>query len=183
MQGINTKEGEGMSTISVYVLPIFLLSVFLMAFINRTNAFDHFVEGAKEGLQTTLSLLPNIVGMIVAIKVFLASGIVDAMANMLQPVLSLIHVDAHILPLMILRPLSGSAALSVTTDLISIYGPDTYIGRLASVMQGSTDTTIYIITVYFAAVGLSEMKHAMKLGLTADMIGFAASILAVFIFF
>lgn len=172
-----------MSAISVYVLPIFLLSVFVMAFINRTNAFDNFVEGAKEGLQTTLSLLPNIVGMIVAIKVFLASGIVDAMANMLQPILSLIHVDAHVLPLMILRPLSGSAALSLTTDLIAIYGPDTYIGRLASVMQGSTDTTIYIITVYFAAVGLSEMKHAMKLGLTADLIGFAASILAVSIFF
>lgn len=172
-----------MSAISVYVLPIFLLSVFVMAFINRTNAFDNFVEGAKEGLQTTLSLLPNIVGMIVAIKVFLASGIVDAMANILQPILSLIHVDAHVLPLMILRPLSGSASLSVTTDLISIYGPDTYIGRLASVMQGSTDTTIYIITVYFAAVGLSEMKHAMKLGLTADLIGFAASILAVSIFF
>ncbi|MBQ1770249.1 MAG: spore maturation protein, partial [Turicibacter sp.] len=99
------------------------------------------------------------------------------------PILTAIHIDAHVLPLMILRPLSGSAALSVTTDLISIYGPDSHIGRLVSVMQGSTDTTIYIITVYFAAVGLSEMKHALKLGLMADIIGFTASILAISIFF
>lgn len=177
------KEGDEMGAISVYVLPIFLLSVFTMAFINKTNAFDHFVDGAKEGMKTTVSLVPNIVGMIVAIKVFLASGIVEAIANLLNPILTAINIDAHVLPLMILRPLSGSAALSVTTDLISIYGPDSHIGRLASVMQGSTDTTIYIITVYFAAVGLSEMKHALKLGLTADVIGFAASILAVSIFF
>ena len=176
------KEGDAVGAISVYVLPVFLLSVFMMAFVNKTNAFDHFVEGAKEGI-TTVSLVPNIVGMIVAIKVFLASGIVDAIAQFLNPVLTAIHVDAHVLPLMILRPLSGSAALSVTTDLISIYGPDSTVGRLASIMQGSTDTTIYIITVYFAAVGLSEMKHALKLGLTADLIGFFAAILAVSLFF
>ena len=166
-----------------YILPIFLLLVFLMAFINNTKAFDHFVEGAKEGMQTTIQLVPTIVGMIVGIKVFLASGIVEVIGQMIQPILEFIHVDAHVLPLMILRPLSGSAALSVTTDLISMYGPDSYLGRLASIMQGSTDTTIYIITVYFAAVGLSEMKHAVKLGLTADLMGFAASILAVSLFF
>ena len=172
-----------MGAISVYILPIFLLSVFVMAFLNKTNAFDHFVEGAKEGMRTTVSLVPNIVGMIVGIKVFLASGIVDAIANLLDPILTAIGVDAHVLPLMFLRPLSGSAALSVTSDLLSIYGPDSGIGRLASIMQGSTDTTIYIITVYFAAVGLSEMKHALKLGLTADLIGFIAAIVSVSIFF
>lgn len=172
-----------MAALSGYILPIFLLLVFLMAFINNTKAFDHFVEGAKEGMQTTIQLVPTIVGMIVGIKVFLASGIVEVIGQMIQPILEFIHVDAHVLPLMILRPLSGSAALSVTTDLISMYGPDSYLGRLASIMQGSTDTTIYIITVYFAAVGLSEMKHAVKLGLTADLMGFAASILAVSLFF
>lgn len=172
-----------MAALSGYILPIFLLLVFLMAFINNTKAFDHFVEGAKEGMQTTIQLVPTIVGMIVGIKVFLASGIVEVIGQMIQPILEFIHVDAHVLPLMILRPLSGSAALSVTTDLISMYGPDSYLGRLASIMQGSTDTTIYIITVYFAAVGLSEMKHAVKLGLTADLMGFAASIIAVSLFF
>ncbi|MDE5977025.1 MAG: spore maturation protein [Turicibacter sp.] len=172
-----------MGAISIYVLPIFLLLVFLTAFINKTNAFDHFVEGAKEGMQTTVGLVPNIVGMIVGIKVFLASGIVDAIAQLLNPLLTTIHIDAHVLPLMILRPLSGSAALSVTTDLISVYGPDSSVGRLASIMQGSTDTTIYIITVYFAAVGLTQMKHALKLGLTADFIGFIAAAVSVSLFF
>lgn len=172
-----------MATLSGYILPVFLLVVFLMAFINNTKAFDHFIEGAKEGVQTTIDLIPTIVGMIVGIKVFLASGIVEVIGQLLQPILEWIHVDAQVLPLMILRPLSGSAALSVTTDLISMHGPDSYLGRLASIMQGSTDTTIYIITVYFAAVGLSEMKHAVKLGLTADLMGFVASILAVSIFF
>src|SRR4051812_41853409 len=98
------KEGDEMGAISVYVLPIFLLSVFTMAFINKTNAFDHFVDGAKEGMKTTVSLVPNLVGMIVAIKVFLASGIVEAIANLLNPILTAIHIDAHVLPLMILRP-------------------------------------------------------------------------------
>lgn len=177
------KEGDVVGSISVYILPLFLLAVFIMAFINKTNAFDHFVEGAKEGMRTTVSLVPNIVGMIVGIKVFLASGIVEAIAKLLDPILTAIGVDAHVLPLIFLRPLSGSAALSVTSDLLSIYGPDSGVGRLASIMQGSTDTTIYIITVYFAAVGLSEMKHALKLGLTADLIGFIAAIVSVSIFF
>ncbi|HAX74030.1 MAG TPA: spore maturation protein [Firmicutes bacterium] len=134
-------------------------------------------------MKTTMSLVPNIMGMIVGIKVFLASGIVDALANVLSPVLNVLHVDAHILPLMILKPISGSAALSVTTDILSVYGPDSILGRTASIMQGSTDTTLYIITVYFAAVGLSEMKHAIKLGLLADVIGFTMAIMAVSIFF
>lgn len=138
---------------------------------------------AKDGMKTTMSLVPNIMGMIVGIKVFLASGIVDALANVLSPVLNVLHVDAHILPLMILKPISGSAALSVTTDILSVYGPDSILGRTASIMQGSTDTTLYIITVYFAAVGLSEMKHAIKLGLLADVIGFTMAIMAVSIFF
>ena len=168
-----------MSAISGYVLPIFLLLVFLTAFINNTKAFDHFVEGAKEGMQTTIQLVPNIVGMIVGIKVFLASGIVEAIANVLQPVLDFIHVDAHVLPLMILRPLSGSAALSVTTDLISIHGPDSYLGRLASVMQGSTDTTIYIIGLYFSSVGIRKIKYSLIVGLLADLMAILLSLLIV----
>ena len=172
-----------MNDISVYMLPLFLLSVFLMAWYHKTDAFDDFVVGAKEGMNTTMNLVPNIVGMIVAVKVFLASGIIERVATVLNPVLSALHIEADVLPIMILKPLSGSAALSVTTDLLATHGPDSYIGRLASIMQGSTDTTVYIITVYFAAVGLSEMKHALKLGLMADVIGFAMAIYAATLFF
>jgi spore maturation protein B len=172
-----------MSQIGSFAVPVFLLSIFIMAFINKTNAFDDFVEGARDGLKTTISLIPNLVGMIVAIKVFLASGIVDALANMLAPVLNFLQIEAAVLPLMILRPLSGSAAVGYTSELLAVHGPDSLIGRLGAVMQGSSDTTIYIITVYFAAVGLKEMKHALKLGLITDLIAFALAIVAVSIFF
>ena len=172
-----------MSELSVYILPLFLLSVFVMALFNKTNAFDDFVTGAKDGMKTTISLIPNIMGMIVAVKVFLASGIIEMLAQWAEPLLMKLHIDAQILPLMVLKPLSGSAALSVTTDILMTEGPDSFIGQLASIMQGSTDTTVYIITVYFAAVGLSEMKHALKLGLMADCIGFAMAIFAATIFF
>ena len=173
------KEGEKMTSMGSYAVPVFLLTIFIMALIHKTNAFDDFVAGAKEGLTTTSQLIPNLVGMIVAIKVFLASGIVDTIAQVLAPILTILHIEPPVLPLMILRPLSGSAALGFTSELIHIHGPDSLIGRLASVMQGSSDTTIYIITVYFAAVGLKEMKHALKLGLVTDIAAFMLAILVV----
>jgi len=172
-----------MAQIGIYAVPVFLLAVFGMAFIKKTNAFDDFVDGAKEGIGTTMSLLPNLVGMIVAVKVFLASGILDSLSGMLSPVLSRINLHPQLLPLMILRPLSGSAALGYASELINIHGPDSLVGRLASVMQASSDTTIYIITVYFAAVGLKEMKHALKLGLITDLFAFGLAIAAVALFF
>ena len=172
-----------MSSIGSYAVPTFLLLIFIMSFINKTNAFDDFVDGAKEGLATTVQLIPNLVGMIVGIKVFLASGIVDTLAHVLAPVLSALHIEPPVLPLMILRPLSGSAALGFASELMHVHGPDSLIGRLAAVMQGSSDTTIYIITVYFAAVGLKEMKHALKLGLITDVIAFMLAIIAVSLFF
>jgi len=172
-----------MAQIGVYAVPVFLLGVFVMAFINKTNAFDDFVEGAKEGLGTVVSLLPNLVGMIVGVKVFMASGILDTLSAMLAPVLSSINLHPQLLPMMVLRPLSGSAALGYAIEMITMHGPDSFVGRLASVMQASSDTTIYIITVYFAAVGLKEMKHALKLGLITDFFAFGLAIVAVALFF
>ncbi|MCL1951030.1 MAG: spore maturation protein [Turicibacter sp.] len=172
-----------MAQIGLYAVPVFLLSIFVMAFIKNTNAFDDFVEGAKEGLGTAASLLPNLVGMIVGVKVFLASGILDSISAMLDPLLSRINLHPQLLPLMILRPLSGSATVGYASELINIHGPDSLVGRLASVMQASSDTTIYIITVYFAAVGLKEMKHALKLGLITDLFAFGLAIVAVSLFF
>jgi len=177
------KEGEEVSSIGNYAVPVFLLIIFMMALIHKTNAFDDFVDGAKEGLATTVKLIPNLVGMIVAIKVFLASGIVERIAAILAPVLSTLHIEPPVLPLMFLRPLSGSAALGFTSELIQIHGPDSLVGRLAAVMQGSSDTTIYIITVYFAAVGLKEMKHALKLGLATDIMAFILAIVSVTVYF
>ncbi len=119
----------------------------------------------KEGIQIAISILPFMVGMLVSISIFRSSGALDAMISVMKPMLDLIHVPAEIVPLALIRPISGSAGLSITTDLIATYGPDSFIGRLASTMQGSTDTTFYILTVYFGAVGIRKMGDALKVGL------------------
>ncbi|EEK45726.1 Spore maturation protein B [Bacillus cereus BDRD-ST26] len=123
------------------------------------------------------------VGMLVSISIFRASGALDAMISVMKPMLDLIHVPAEIVPLALIRPISGSAGLSITTDLIATYGPDSFIGRLASTMQGSTDTTFYILTVYFGAVGIRKMGDALKVGLFADLIGIICSIVFVSLLF
>lgn len=130
-----------------------------------------------------VSILPFMVGMLVSISIFRASGALDAMISVMKPMLDLIHVPAEIVPLALIRPISGSAGLSITTDLIATYGPDSFIGRLASTMQGSTDTTFYILTVYFGAVGIRKMGDALKVGLFADLIGIICSIVFVSLMF
>jgi len=169
--------------VGIYIVPIFLLVAFGMAFWNKTAAFDDFVNGAKDGLQSVKAILPNLVGMIVGTKVFLASGIVETLTEIAEPVLSIFNIEAATLPLMILRPLSGAASLSFASELIQIHGPDSLVGRLASVMQASSDTTIFIITIYLAAVGIRNMRHALKLGIFVDIISFILAALFVGIFF
>jgi len=169
--------------VGIYIVPIFLLVAFGMAFWNKTAAFDDFVDGAKDGIQSVKSIVPNLVGMIVGTKVFLASGIVETLTELATPVLSIFNIEAATLPLMILRPLSGSASLSFASELIQVHGPDSLVGRLASVMQASSDTTIYIITIYLAAVGIRNMRHALKLGIVVDIISFILAAAFVGIFF
>jgi len=169
--------------VGIYIVPVFLLTAFAMAFWNKTAAFDDFVDGARDGMKSVKSIVPNLVGMIVGTKVFLASGIVETLTELAEPVLSIFNIEAATLPLMILRPLSGSASLSFTSELIQIHGPDSLVGRLASVMQASSDTTIYIITIYLAAVGIRNMRHALKLGIIVDIISFVLAIIFVGIFF
>ncbi|MCL1990678.1 MAG: spore maturation protein [Defluviitaleaceae bacterium] len=169
--------------VGVYIVPVFLLVAFGMAFWNKTAAFDDFVDGAKDGIESVVSIVPNLVGMIVGTKVFLASGIVETLTELADPVLRLFNIEAATLPLMILRPLSGSASLSYASELIQVHGPDSLVGRLTSVIQASSDTTIYIITIYLAAVGIRNMRHALKLGLVVDLASFLLATVFVRIFF
>lgn len=169
--------------IGVYIVPVFLLLAFGMAFWNKTAAFDDFVDGAKDGLKAVKSIVPNLIGMIVATKVFLASGIVESLTELAAPLLNILNIEGAVLPLMILRPLSGSASLSFASELIQVHGPDSLIGRLTSVMQASSDTTIYIITIYLAAVGIKNMRHALKLGLIVDIVSFILAAVFVSILF
>lgn len=165
--------------ISRWAIPLLLLLVPVTAYWRKVPVYESFVEGAEEGFKTGVRILPFLIGMLVSIKVFVDSGALNILAQWLQPFFALLGLEpdfAAIIPLAIMRPLSGSGALGVATQLINQYGPDSYIGRLASTLQGSTDTTFFVLTVYFGSVGIKRYRYALKLGLLADFIGLIVSI-------
>lgn len=172
-----------MAIISLWFIPILIAVILLYATMKKVPTYEVFVEGGKEGIQIAIQLIPFLVGMLVAVSVFRASGALDFFVSFLHPFLQLIGVPPEIVPLALIRPISGAAGLAMTTDLITTFGPDSYIGRLASVIQGSTDTTLYILTVYFGAVGIKKMRYALKVGLWADLIGIICSIVFVTLLF
>lgn len=167
------------TTISVWLIPLLIIFVLLYGTIKRVPTYETFVEGAKEGFGMAVSIIPYLVGMLVAISVFRASGAMDFFIELLKPALQTFGVPTEVVPLAFIRPISGTGALGMTSDLIATYGPDSFIGRLASTMQGSTDTTFYVLTVYFGAVGIKKMGDALKVGLLADLVGIIASITVV----
>ena len=171
------------STISLTFIPLLIGIILLYGTYKRVPTYESFVEGGKEGIKIAVSIIPFLVGMLVAISIFRASGALDALMNWLRPLMKSMGVPAEIVPLLIIRPISGTAALGMTSDLIAVYGPDSFIGRLASVLQGSTDTTFYVLTVYFGAVGIKKMGDALKVGLLADVVGIIVSILIVGLIF
>ncbi|HLR08165.1 MAG TPA: spore maturation protein [Bacillota bacterium] len=171
------------TTLSTWLIPCFILIVLAIATWKQVPAYELFVEGGKEGVKMAFSLLPFLVGMIVSISILRSSGALEAFVNVISPILASVGIPPDIVPLAILRPISGTAALGMTAELIDTHGPDSFIGRLASTMQGSTDTTLYILTVYFGAVGIKKMSYALKVGLLADLIGIIAAVVIVTIVF
>ncbi|SES81486.1 spore maturation protein B [Oceanobacillus limi] len=171
------------TAVSTWIIPCFILLVLLVATWRKIPAYELFVEGGKEGVKMAFSLLPFLVGMIVSISILRSSGALEAFINLISPLLTLIGIPPDIVPLALVRPISGNAALGMTTELIETHGPDSFIGRLASTMQGSTDTTLYILTVYFGAIGIRKMGYALKVGLLADIVGIIASIIVVSLVF
>lgn len=172
-----------LTSISIWIIPLIVMLILLIATAKKLPSYELFVEGGKEGIKMAVSLLPYLLGMIVSITIFRSSGAMDAVINGFKPLLHFIGVPSEIVPLAFTRPLSGTAALAITADLIRVYGPDSFIGRLASTMQGSTDTTFYILTVYFGAVGIKKMGDALKVGLLADLVGIITSIIIVSLVF
>ncbi|HEO8422324.1 spore maturation protein [Niallia sp. FSL W8-0635] len=174
---------EIISLVSLWMIPSLIGFILLYGTFKKVPTYESFVEGGKEGIQIAFSIIPYLVGMLVSISIFRASGALEYFMSFLKPLLDLIGVPSEVAPLAIIRPISGNAALGMTSDLIATYGPDSFIGRLASVIQGSTDTTLYVLTVYFGAVGIKKMGDALKVGLLADLIGFIAAIVVVTLMF
>jgi len=172
-----------MDYIFALVVPLLIAAVAAFALSRKQDVYSALVEGAAGGLQTVLKIFPALVGLFTAIYMLRASGAMDAAANLLAPALEKIGIPAEVAPLIFIRPISGSGALAVGSEIISTHGADSLIGRIAAVMLGSTETTFYVIAVYFGAVGIKKTRYAIPAALCADLAGFLAAALTVRLLF
>lgn len=168
---------------SNYILPIIIFVIILYAVIKKINIYDSFIKGTKEGLEISLNIFPSIIAIIFASRIFIASGFLDFILSLLNPILTTISFPIEVFPMAIIRPISGNASLSLMLDNFTKYGVDSYIGYLSSLIQGSTDTTIYVISLYFGVVGIKKVKHSLYTALLVDLIGIIVAIILSNLFF
>jgi len=166
-----------MQAFSVYAIPVILIVVLFVALFKKIKVYEIFVDGAKEGFQVAIRVIPYLVAILVAIGMFRASGAMEYLIKFLTPITSLVGMPAEALPVALMRPLSGSGTLGIVTELMQEHGPDSFIGRLTSTMFGSTETTFYVLAVYFGSVGIKRTRHAVAAGLIGDTAGMLAAVL------
>jgi len=164
-----------LTAISMYILPAAILLILGAGLVRRVKIFEAFTEGAAEGISTVVRILPSLVGIITAIGVFRASGALDAVVGLLAPAFRLLGIPAEAIPLVLMRPVSGSASLAIVSDIIRNYGPDSYAGRVACTMLGSTETVFYTLAVYYGSVGIRNIRYTLAAALIADAVSVAAS--------
>lgn len=169
------------SAVSEWMLPLLITGILVVGAARRVPIYNTFVDGAKSGFGTAIRLIPHLVAMMVAVQVFRASGAMDALMQLLNPILSIFHIPTPVAPMGLLRPISNMGSLALMTDIFKTYGPDSWLGQLASTMQAASDTTLYVITVYFGSVGIQKMRYALKVGLLADVASVAGSLVAVYL--
>ena len=157
-------------------MPLMIIIIVLYGVIERKKVFDIFLEGAKEGISVVFNIFPTLVGLFVAIGALRSSGIIDLIINFLTPVLNLVNFPTEILPLALIRPISGSSSIAVATDIMNKFGVDSNIGLIASVIMGSTETTVYTIAVYTSSVGIKKTRFVLWAALIADFVGIVTSV-------
>ena len=148
-----------------------------LGFLRKVNVYESFIEGAKDGFTITIKIIPYLVAMLVAIGMLRASGAISALGTALSPVLSAIGMPSEVLPLALIRPFSGSAANGMMAELIHTYGGNSFIAHLAATMVGSTETTFYVVAIYFGAASIKRTRHAIPAGLIADLVGIIAAVI------
>lgn len=166
-----------MNNISNLVMPLLVLIVFMYALKKKTNVYDTFIEGSKESIDISLKLFPNLLAMVFGINIFIKSGLLDFIFSFLNPILNLLKVPFEILPMIIMRPISGSSSLAILNNIFLNNGPDSIIGFMSSLIQGSTDTTFYVLTLYFGSIGIKKIRYALWVGLFSDLIGITLAII------
>lgn len=164
------------SLISIYAIPLLILGIPVYAALKKVKVYEVFCEGAVDGFHTAVRIIPFLVAMLVAIGIFRASGAMDLLVKLFSPLTQLVGMPGEVMPLALMKPMSGGGANGLLTDILKTFGPDTLIGRMASTMAGSTETTFYVIAVYFGAVGVRKTRHAVPAGIIADTAGILAAV-------
>ncbi|MCF6459473.1 spore maturation protein [Clostridium sp. Cult3] len=172
-----------MEIISKYAIPFTFVGIVSFGLVKKVKVYESFTEGAKEGFHTAVRIIPFLVAMLVAVGAFRASGAMDLLTKALSPVTNAIGVPGEVLPMAFMRPLSGGGAQGVMSDIITTYGPESLFGRIAAVMMGSTETTFYVLAVYFGAVSIKKTRHALPVGLLADLAGLLTAVYVTRLFF
>ena len=164
--------------ISLYILPAMILIILSIGIFKRVHVYEEFIEGAKDGFKVAVSIIPYLVAIIVAVSMFKASGILESLKNISGNI-----IPSDIIPIILTRSLSGSATLGLFSDIASSYGPDAYVTKLAAIMVGSSETTFYVLAVYFGSVGIKKYRYALLTGIFADIIGIVLAIWVARLFF
>lgn len=172
-----------MNLLSKIVIPLFVVIIIFYGFKKKINVYESFLVGAKEGLHITFSIFPAVIAMVFAINIFLDSNFIYFLLGSAKGVLSSVNIPLEVMPMALLRPVSGTATLAIMNDIFINYGPDSYLGRLASILQGCTDTTIYVLALYFSSIGIKKIRYSLTVGLLADLIGIVAAFVLTAIIF
>lgn len=169
-----------MNNFATIVIPLFIAFVVIYGYSKKIDIYESFLKGCKSGLKIVYNIFPAILAMVFAVNIFLDSNVLDFL---LSPVASMFSLPKEIFPMAVLRPISGTASLSIMTNIFELYGPDSFGGRLASVLQGCTDTTIYVIALYYSSIKVSKIRYTLTVGLIADLVGIVMGFILTNIFF
>lgn len=162
--------------LSTIAVPMVILLIIIYGLMEKNKVYDTFLEGAKEGIQVVINIFPTLIGIFLAVGALRSSGLIELIVNILKPIIQILQIPAEIMPLALLRPISGSASMAVATDIISQYGVDSTIGLIASTIMGSTETTFYTIALYTSAVGIKKIRFVLIAALIADITGMLISV-------
>jgi len=168
---------ELINYISILAMPMVILIIIGYSFFEKNKVYDIFLDGAKEGISVVYNIFPTLVGLFVAVGALRSSGILDLIINIISPIIELLNIPREILPLAILRPISGSASMAVATDIMTNFGVDTKIGQIASTIMGSTETTLYTIAIYTSCISVKKTRGILIAALAGDIIGMIVSVI------
>lgn len=168
---------------SSFIIPFMVLSIIGYGLYKKVDIYDAFIEGSKESFPMILSMFPCMLAMIFGINIFLKSDLLPFLLGFMKNILSFFHIPFEVLSLAVLRPISGSSSLAVLNSIFETYGVDSFISKMSSIIQGSTDTTFYILTLYFGSVGIKKIRYSLVVGLLADLSGIISAIIIAKLFF